>query len=161
MVPPIGPPSPVAARIWFIVGAILLPAMLLSPGAAVILSLSSLSGFTLGAMALLVDLTWQFQVSIFVTVVGTLVMMQALRRACGSGGGSSCAPQVGGRGPDALVGRVFRLEKPIEGGDGVLIAGGTAWRVAAGRDCAAGRWVKVLRTDGTLLIVDPVEMLTL
>jgi inner membrane protein len=155
MVPPIDRPSPFAARIW-LVGAILVLAMSLSPGAAVMLWLFALSGFILGVMAVLVDLTWQFQVSIFVVEVVTLVMLRALGRARGSGCGNG-APQVGARGPDALVGRVFRLEKPIEGGDGVLTTGGTAWRVAASRDCAAGGRVKVLRADGTLLIVDPVE----
>jgi inner membrane protein len=148
--------SPVAARLWLIAGAILLLAMVVSPDDAAILGFLALSGFIVGATAVLVDLTWPFQVSIFVTVAVMLAMLRALGRARGSGRGN-CAAQIGGRGPDALVGREFRLEKPIEGGDGVLTTGGTAWRIAAGRDCAAGGRVRVLRTDGTLLIVDPVE----
>jgi inner membrane protein len=71
-------------------------------------------------------------------------------------GDDNPAPLFNDRGPGSLVGRVLQLEKPIEGGNGMVTFGGTSWRIA-GKDCAAGKRVKVLRADGTLLIVDPVE----
>ena len=53
---------------------------------------------------------------------------------------------------EALVGRVFTLEKPIIDGSGTVRIDDTIWRVA-GPDAPAGSRVKIVRADGASLTV--------
>ena len=53
---------------------------------------------------------------------------------------------------DALVGRVFTLEKPIIDGSGTVRIDDTFWRVA-GPDAPAGSRVKIVHADGASLTV--------
>ena len=53
---------------------------------------------------------------------------------------------------DALVGRVFTLDKPIIDGAGTVRIDDTIWRVA-GPDTPAGSRVKVVQADGASLTV--------
>ena len=53
---------------------------------------------------------------------------------------------------DALVGRVFTLEKPIIDGFGTVRIDDTIWRVA-GPDAPAGSRVRIVQADGANLTV--------
>jgi inner membrane protein len=53
---------------------------------------------------------------------------------------------------DALVGRVFTLEKPIVDGAGTVRIDDTIWRVA-GPDAPAGSRVRIVQADGARLTV--------
>ena len=53
---------------------------------------------------------------------------------------------------DALVGRVFTLEKPIIDGSGTVKIDDTVWRVA-GPDAPAGSRVRIVQADGASLTV--------
>ena len=53
---------------------------------------------------------------------------------------------------DALVGRVFTLDRPIIDGAGTVRIDDTIWRVA-GPDAPAGSRVKVVQADGASLTV--------
>jgi hypothetical protein len=53
---------------------------------------------------------------------------------------------------DALVGRVFTLERPIIDGSGTVKIDDTVWRVA-GPDTPAGSRVRIVRADGASLTV--------
>jgi hypothetical protein len=53
---------------------------------------------------------------------------------------------------DALVGRVFTLEKPIIDGSGTVRIDDTVWRVA-GPDAPAGSRVRIVQADGASLTV--------
>ena len=55
---------------------------------------------------------------------------------------------------EGYVGRIFTLDKPIVGGVGAVRIDDTVWRVT-GPDCPAGSRVKVARTDGANLMVEP------
>ena len=55
---------------------------------------------------------------------------------------------------EALVGRVFTLEKPIVDGTGTVRIDDTIWRVH-GPDRPAGSRVKVTQADGANLAVEP------
>lgn len=146
---------PSAAETWFIAGAVLLLGALLFSGAAV-LWFFGLAGFLVGGASLNVELTWQSQFIAY-AMSGIALVLACLWLERPSLGRNGLANQTFcGRGPCALVGRVLRLEKPIVGGLGMVTVGGTIWRVA-GRDCAAGKLVKVVHTEGSLLIVDPLE----
>ena len=57
---------------------------------------------------------------------------------------------------EALVGRVFTLEKPIVDGVGRVRIDDTVWRVS-GPDAAAGSRVEVVRADGANLTVEPAK----
>jgi inner membrane protein len=147
-------PAPLAPQMWFVAGAMLLCAVMIVPG-AVVLAFFSVSGFIVGGLSLAIDLTWQHQVFIFAVLGVALVMLWVRLDPTHRRDDDPDLP-VNDRGPRSLVGREFQLEKPIEGGNGILTFGGTSWRIA-GKDCAAGKRVKVQRAEGTLLIVDPVE----
>ena len=53
---------------------------------------------------------------------------------------------------DALVGRVFTLERPIVDGSGTVRIDDTIWRVA-GPDAPAGSRVRIVQADGASLTV--------
>jgi len=55
---------------------------------------------------------------------------------------------------DALVGRVFTLEKPIIDGSGTVRIDDTVWRVT-GPDAPAGSRVRIVQADGASLTVAP------
>jgi membrane protein implicated in regulation of membrane protease activity len=148
------PPSRLAGQIWFVVAAVLLCGVMFVPG-AVVLSFFALSAFVVGGLALAIDLTWQDQVSIFAILGVVLVVLWIWLDPARRRDDDPDEP-VNDRGPGSLVGRVFRLEKPIVDGNGMVTVSGTSWRIA-GVDCAAGKRVRVLRAEGTLLIVVPVE----
>ena len=64
----------------------------------------------------------------------------------------------GGRPPlnrrgQALVGRVFTLENPIQEGCGRIRVDDSSWRVT-GPDAPAGARVRVVRIDGATLVVE-------
>ena len=76
-------------------------------------------------------------------------------------GGSSCGPRrrretdaapLNQRG-QSLVGRVFTLEAPIKDGEGRIRVDDSSWRVT-GADRFAGAKVRVVRVEGTTLVVD-------
>lgn len=138
---------------WFSLAAILLLGATLAPG-AVVLWFLGLAGILVGGTSLLLDLTWQLQLVTFsILGIALVTLWTRLDRASRNKNDAGNQPLHSSR-PYALVGRVFKLQKPIEEGIGILTIGGTVWRVA-GRNCAAGKRVKVLRAEGTLLIVDP------
>jgi len=128
--------------------------VILTPGTVAFWFLG-LAGLLVGGTLLLLDFTWQWQLITFAMSGIALVALWArLDRPLPDR--NDLAGQPFRRGPYAFVGCVFKLQKPIVDGSGVVTIGGTIWRVA-GRNCAAGRQVKVLRAEGTLLIVDPLE----
>jgi hypothetical protein len=73
------------------------------------------------------------------------------RLARGSQAASKSHPFLNKR-ADALVGRVFTLEKPIIDGAGTVRIDDTIWRVA-GPDTPAGSRVRIVQADGASLTV--------
>jgi hypothetical protein len=73
------------------------------------------------------------------------------RLAWGNASASASNPFLNKR-ADALVGRVFTLEKPIIDGSGTVRIDDTIWRVA-GPDTPAGSRVRVVQADGANLTV--------
>jgi inner membrane protein len=146
---------PLAAETWFIAGAVLLLGAILLPGAAV-LCFFGLAGFLVGGASVHLELTWQSQFIAYAMSVFALVLVWLWLEPPSPDRNGLTNQTLRGGGPCAFVGRVLRLEKPIVDGLGMVTIGGTLWRVA-GRDCAAGKHVKVVYAEGTLLIVDPLE----
>ena len=52
-----------------------------------------------------------------------------------------------------LIGRVFRLETTMAGGEGRVRVGDSSWRIV-GPELLAGTEVKVVRVEGSTLVVE-------
>src|SRR3981189_3898142 len=111
---------------WLIFGVVLMALELLAPGVFL---------FWLGVAALLVGLpsfainpSWQLQILMF-AVFATAAVPLWRRVALSNKAVSKSNPFLNKR-ADALVGRVFTLEKPIIAGDGTVRIDDTIWRGA-------------------------------
>lgn len=133
---------------WLIFGVILMALELIAPGVFL---------FWLGLAALLAGLasfaftpSWQVQILMF-AIFAALAVPVWRRLARSNAAGSADSPFLNKR-ADALVGRVFTLEKPIIDGAGTVRIDDTVWRVA-GPDAPAGSRVKIVQADGARLTV--------
>ena len=59
---------------------------------------------------------------------------------------------------EALIGRIFQLDRPIVSGEGRIRVDDSVWRVV-GPDLAMGAAVRVVRIEGASLIVEPAARL--
>jgi hypothetical protein len=113
--------------------------------------------FWLGLAALLVGLlsfainpSWQTQFLMF--AVFAVAAVPLWRRVARSNSAVSQSNPFLNKRTDAMVGRVFTLEKPIIDGTGTVRIDDTIWRVA-GPDAPAGSRVKIVQADGASLTV--------
>jgi membrane protein implicated in regulation of membrane protease activity len=132
---------------WFAAGVILLLLELMIPGAYMLWL--GLAAVAVGAISLGVVWTWQMQCIAFVVLAAAAFPIW--RRWGRSAKKPSDQPFLNQR-ADALVGRLFTLEKPIVDGVGTIRVDDTIWRVK-GPDTPAGMRVRIERTDGPMLIV--------
>jgi inner membrane protein len=133
---------------WLIFGVILMALELHAPGIFL---------FWLGLAALLVGLvsfaftpSWQVQLLMFAVFAAAAVPVW--RRLARSNTAVSVSNPFLNKRADALVGRVFTLEKPIVDGAGTVRIDDTVWRVA-GPDAPAGSRVRIVQADGASLTV--------
>jgi membrane protein implicated in regulation of membrane protease activity len=133
---------------WLIFGIILMALELAAPGVFL---------FWLGLAALLVGLvsfglhpSWQAQLLMF--AVFAALAVPVWRRLALAAHKSDDGNAFLNRRAEALVGRVFTLEKPIVDGAGTVRVDDTIWRVA-GPDTPAGSRVRVVHADGANLTV--------
>jgi len=133
---------------WLIFGFILMALELAAPGVFL---------FWLGLAALLVGLvsfglhpSWQMQLLMFAVFAACAVPVWR-RLALGARRADDANPFLNRR-AEALVGRVFTLDKPIVDGAGTVRVDDTIWRVA-GPDAPAGSRVRVVSADGANLTV--------
>jgi len=132
---------------WFIAGGVLLALEALAPG--VFMFWLGLAAMLVGAVSMYLDLSWQTQFILF--AIFSVLMIPLWRRL--SFGSTTTDQPFLNRRADALVGRVFTLERPIVDGAGTLRIGDSVWRIT-GRDVPAGRRVKVVGVEGTALHVE-------
>jgi len=133
---------------WLIFGVILMALELLAPGVFL---------FWLGLAALLVGLvsfaftpSWQVQILMFAVFAAAAVPLW--RRLSRSNATASADSPFLNKRADALVGRVFTLEKPIVDGAGTVRIDDTVWRIA-GPDAPAGSRIRIVQADGARLTV--------
>lgn len=133
---------------WLILGLVLVAAELLAPG--VFLLWLGLAALAVGLLSLVIVWSWQVQIVAFALL--SLAAIPLWRRMARHG-----EPEAGSeflnRRAEALVGRVFTLDKPIVDGSGTIRVDDTVWRVS-GPDCASGSRVKVVRAEGARLTVE-------
>ncbi|HZR75302.1 NfeD family protein [Bradyrhizobium sp.] len=133
---------------WLIFGIILMALELIAPG--VFLFWLGLAALLTGLISFAYTPSWQVQILMFAAfaVVAVPVWRRLARNNATDGADS---PFLNKR-ADALVGRVFTLEKPIVDGTGTVRIDDTVWRVA-GPDAPAGSRVKIVQADGARLTV--------
>jgi inner membrane protein len=135
---------------WFIAGALLLALELLAPGT--FMMWFGIAALLVGIISLVVDWTWEAQ---FVAFAVFAVAAIPLWRRFALVQNPAELPYLNRR-LEALVGRVFTLEKPIVDGVGTIRIDDTVWRVR-GPEAPAGSRVKVVRADGAQLVVERVD----
>lgn len=134
---------------WVIIGAVLLALELAVPGA--FMMWLGLAAVLVGLISFAVDWSWQTQLVAF--AIFTAASVPLWRRFARKVDPQLESPFLNRR-TEALIGRLFTLEKPIADGVGTIRIDDTIWRVN-GPDAAAGSRVKVVRAEGANLTVEP------
>lgn len=133
---------------WLIFGVILMAFELIAPG--VFLFWLGLAALLTGLISFAYTPSWQVQILMF--AVFAALAVPVWRRLARSGSAAGADSPFLNKRADALVGRVFTLEKPIVDGAGTVRIDDTVWRVA-GPDAPAGSRVKIVQADGASLTV--------
>jgi inner membrane protein len=133
---------------WLIFGFILMALELAAPG--VFLFWLGLAALLVGLVSFALHPSWQTQLLMFAVFAACAVPVWR-RVALGTRKADDRNAFLNRR-AEALVGRVFTLEKPIVDGAGTVRVDDTVWRVA-GPDTPAGSRVRVVQADGANLTV--------
>jgi inner membrane protein len=133
---------------WLISGVVLMALELIAPG--VFLFWLGLAALLTGLASFAFNPSWQLQILMFAIFAAAAVPLW--RRVARSNTAVSASNPFLNKRADALVGRVFTLEKPIIDGAGTVRIDDTVWRVA-GPDAPAGSRVKIVQADGASLTV--------
>lgn len=134
---------------WVILGLVLIGGEVLAPG--IFMLWLGLAALLTGAVVGLVDLGWQAAALVFAgfSLVAVFTGRLLTRR---KGEEPDAATGLNDRGR-RLIGRVFRLEATMTGGEGRIRIDDSSWRVT-GPELLAGSEVRVVRVDGATLIVE-------
>ena len=135
---------------WLIFGFILMALELTAPG--VFLFWLGLAALLVGLVSFAINPSWQAQLLMF--AVFAIAAVPAWRYFAKSASSRSVSNPFLNKRTEALIGRVFTLEKPIIDGSGTVRIDDTVWRVA-GPDTPAGSRVKIVHADGASLTVAP------
>src|SRR3954449_13016701 len=133
---------------WLVFGLLLMGLELMLPG--VFLFWIGLAALLVGLLSFVISPSWQLQILMFAVFAAAAV---PLWRRLARNNMAVSNPFLNKR-ADALVGRVFTLEKPIIDGSGTVRIDDTVWRVT-GPDAPAGSKVRIVQADGASLTVAP------
>jgi membrane protein implicated in regulation of membrane protease activity len=133
---------------WLVFGLLLMGLELMLPG--VFLFWVGLAALLVGLLSVAIAPPWQLQLLLFAVFAAAAVPVW--RRVARSNSGVSNSNPFLNKRSEAMIGRVFTLEKPIIDGAGTVRIDDTIWRVA-GPDTPAGSRVKIVRADGASLTV--------
>jgi membrane protein implicated in regulation of membrane protease activity len=135
---------------WLVFGLLLMGLELMLPG--VFLFWVGLAALLVGLLSFVIAPSWQLQLLMFAVFAAAAVPVW--RRVARSNSSVSDSNPFLNKRAQAMVGRVFTLEKPIIDGAGTVRIDDTVWRVA-GPDTPAGSRVRIVRADGASLTVAP------
>jgi membrane protein implicated in regulation of membrane protease activity len=133
---------------WLVFGLLLMGLELMLPG--VFLFWLGLAALLVGLLSFVIAPSWQLQLLMFAVFAAAAVPVW--RRVARSNSGVSNSNPFLNKRAEAMIGRVFTLEKPIIDGAGTVRIDDTIWRVA-GPDAPAGSRVRIVRADGASLTV--------
>lgn len=134
---------------WLAFGALLLIVELLAPGMFFLWMAESalVTGLVLWVFP---TMAFEYQVAFFSVL--SVISIMAARSFLKSHPIISDKPQLNQR-TALFIGRSFVLDQAMENGEGRVRIGDTIWKVR-GKNCQAGQRVKVVGTDGVVLLVD-------
>ena len=133
---------------WLIFGVILMALELLAPG--VFLFWLGLAALLVGLLSFAFHPSWQIQILMFAVFAAAAVpLWRRIARSNAAAGDDN--PFLNKR-ADALVGRVFTLERPIVDGAGTVRIDDTVWRIR-GPDAPAGSRIRIVHAAGASLTV--------
>lgn len=134
---------------WIVLGLLLIGGEMLAPGVFLIwLGLAALvTGVAVGATGMV----WQGAALVFAAlcIVSVLAGRGLTRRR---GDEPDAATGLNDRGRQ-LIGKVFRLDATMTGGEGRIRVGDSSWRIT-GPELLAGAQVRVVRVEGATLVVE-------
>jgi hypothetical protein len=134
---------------WIALGLALIGGEMLAPGVFLIwLGLAALlTGIAVGV----VGLGWQAAMLVFAALclVSVLAGRTLTRR---KGEEPDAATGLNDRGRQ-LIGKIFKLEATMAGGEGRIRVGDSSWRIT-GPELLAGASVRVVRVEGATLVVE-------
>ncbi|QEL24800.1 NfeD family protein [Bosea sp. F3-2] len=135
--------------LWAILGLLLIGGEMLAPG--VFLIWLGLAALVTGAIVGLIGVGWQAAMLVFAVLAVVCVIIGRLltRRRSEE---PDAATGLNDRGRQ-LIGKVFRLEATMNGGEGRIRVGDSSWRVI-GPELLAGTEIKVVRVEGATLVVE-------
>jgi membrane protein implicated in regulation of membrane protease activity len=133
---------------WLVFGLLLMGLELMLPG--VFLFWVGLAALLVGLLSVAIAPPWQLQLLMFAVFAAAAVPIW--RRVARSNSGVSNSNPFLNKRSEAMIGRVFTLEKPIVDGAGTVRVDDTIWRVA-GPDAPAGSRVRIVHADGASLTV--------
>ncbi|KPF63192.1 hypothetical protein IP69_19555 [Bosea sp. AAP35] len=134
---------------WVILGLVLIGGEVLAPG--IFLIWFGLAALLTGAIVGLTDMSWQIAALVFagLSLVSVFVGRLLMRR---KGEEPDAATGLNDRGRQ-LVGKVYRLEATMTGGEGRIRIGDSSWRIT-GPELLAGSEIRVVRVEGATLVVE-------
>jgi inner membrane protein len=133
---------------WLIFGVILMALEVLAPG--IFLFWLGLAALLVGLIGSVLHPSWEVEILLFAAFA--IAAVPLWRRMARSNTAVSESNPFLNRRTEALVGRVFTLEKPIIDGAGTVRIDDTIWRIA-GPDTPAGTRVKIVHVSGADLTV--------
>ena len=136
--------------VWIVLGLILLGLEVLLP--ANYLIWFGLAGVVTGIVAIVTEVDWQISLLIF--AVSSLVLVILGRRYFASSSASE-EPLLNRR-TEQLKGSEYVLSEPIVDGVGRIRINDSNWRIS-GPDLPSGRRVRVVGTNGSMLLVEPAD----
>ena len=137
---------------WWILGALLAAVEALAPGMFFIWF--GAAALIVGLVALIIPgMGWELEVLIFAVLAAVAVFVG--RRFLHRPARQSEDPALNRR-AERYLGRRFTLETPIVNGRGSIKVDDSVWR-AAGPEMPAGRQVKVVGIEGTVLKVEAAD----
>lgn len=134
---------------WIVVGLVLIGGELMAPG--VFLIWLGLAALLTGLLVGLLNLGWQASALVFAALaIASVIGGRLLTRRRSDE--PDLAQGLNDRGRQ-LIGKVFRLEATMVGGEGRVRVGDSSWRVT-GPELLAGAEVRVVRVEGATLVVE-------
>jgi membrane protein implicated in regulation of membrane protease activity len=137
---------------WIVAGIVLVGVEVFAPGA--FMMWLGIAAIITGVIAFAIPLPWEWAGLIFaaLAVAAVFVGRQANRKKSESDSGEF----INNRG-QALVGRVFLLDGPLENGTGRVRVDDSVWHVQ-GADAPSGARVRVIGIEGSSLKVVPIDL---
>ncbi|MBO9518484.1 MAG: NfeD family protein [Porphyrobacter sp.] len=139
--------------VWLTLGLVLAGLEMLVPG--VYLIWLAVAAIITGAMTAVLDLSFPIQVIDFVFL--SLIVAFSAKRFLGQTPIESSDPLMNRRGA-RLVGETALVVEAIEHGSGRVKLGDSEW-IARGPDVPRGERVRIRGTEGSMLLVEPLNLL--